>query len=205
MQLNGNHYCGGAIINKNTILTAAHCAQNPASSYKIRAGSTSKSTGGQLIQVSEVFVDERYPGSSGFDYDVAIMKLVEPLIFSDDVIRIALTPKGYIVPDGYPLFVSGWGALSSGGGSPDNLYEVEATSVNQDACINAYGSDSITDRMICAGVSGMDSCEGDSGGALTYMHLHVGIVLWGRGCGLPGYPGVYARTSEFCDFIDKYA
>lgn len=205
LQLYNSHYCGGSILNERTILTAAHCAQNGASAYKIRAGSTSRSSGGQLIQVSEVITDRRYPGSSGFDYDVAILKLEKPLVFNNDVQAIRLAPAGYKVPDGEYVTVSGWGALSSGGGSPDNLYEVDAPAVNQDVCKNAYGSSSITERMICAGVGGKDSCQGDSGGPLTHGDLHVGVVSWGRGCALAGYPGVYARTSELRDFIDDYA
>lgn len=185
-------------------MTAAHCAQNSASNYKIRAGSTSKSSGGQLIQVSKIINHPRY-GSSGFDWDVAIMKLAQPLIFSSQVNQIDLAPANYNVADGETLFVSGWGALSSGGGSPENLHEVGTPAVNQKVCENAYGSSSISERMICAGVVGKDSCQGDSGGPLTHGKYHVGVVSWGRGCALAGYPGVYARTSGLREFIDANA
>ncbi|XP_063703812.1 trypsin 5G1-like [Culicoides brevitarsis] len=204
LNLNGYHYCGGSIINEYTILTAAHCSQNSASNYQIRAGSTQKGSGGQLIRVSQIIVHPKY-GYNGFDSDVALMKLSEPLRFSADVQPIRMAPAGYIVNDGDTLVVSGWGALSSGGSSPNNLYEVAVPTVNQQVCANAYGSSSITNTMICAGVGGKDSCQGDSGGPLTHNDLHVGIVSWGRGCALAGYPGVYARTSELRDFIDQYA
>ena len=58
--------------------------------------------------------------------------------------------------------------------------------------------------MICAGEEGKDSCQGDSGGPMTCSgseRLHCGIVSWGRGCALAGYPGVYAETSAFVDWI----
>ena len=39
-------FCGGTILDSCTILTAAHCAIN--TGHKIRAGSISKSNGGQV-------------------------------------------------------------------------------------------------------------------------------------------------------------
>ena len=69
-------------------------------------------------------------------------------------------------------------------------------------CKESYGENSIWEEsMLCAGEAGKDSCEGDSGGPLTYNDVHVGIVSWGQGCALPGYPGVYAQTEAFLDFI----
>lgn len=59
-------------------------------------------------------------------------------------------------------------------------------------------------NMICAGDienGGIDSCQGDSGGPFTCGGVHCGIVSWGEYCAYPEYPGVYAETSHFIDWI----
>ena len=45
--------------------------------------------------------------------------------------------------------------------------------------------------------------QGDSGGPMTWNDVHVGIVSWGRGCALKGYPGVYSQTDAFLEFIGE--
>ena len=65
--------------------------------------------------------------------------------------------------------------------------------------------------MICSGKEGKDSCQGDSGGPHVCLgdesdpddDAHCGIVSWGYGCALAGYPGVYAKTSKFVDWIEE--
>ena len=53
---------------------------------------------------------------------------------------------------------------------------------------------------ICADALGGDSCQGDSGGPLfgrlaDGRRVQLGIVSYGLGCALPGFPGVYAELN----------
>merc|ERR1712158_314990 len=117
---------------------------------------------------------------------------------------VSLPSSAISVPEGASFVVSGWGTTSEGGSLPSTLRQVTVPYVNDDACSDAYGSGNIVgDVMICAGEGGKDSCQGDSGGPMTYMGTHVGIVSWGYGCARPAYPGVYAQTDAFLDFISS--
>jgi Trypsin len=46
---------------------------------------------------------------------------------------------------------------------------------------------------------GIDSCQGDSGGPIVFKkssteHTHVGVVSWGDGCAVAGFPGIYSNV-----------
>jgi trypsin len=202
VQADGRLYCGGTIISPLTILTAAHCATLNANRYSIRAGSTNQYNGGVVIGVSQVIRHGSYNGNT-FDYDIAVFILSSRLTYGSGIQAASLAAPTYNVPDGANVIVSGWGDLASGGSRyPDNLHQVTVPKVSQATCRGAYGAGSITDRMLCAGIVNRDSCQGDSGGPLTHNDVHVGVVSWGRGCALSGYPGVYASTANLRSWID---
>lgn len=64
--------------------------------------------------------------------------------------------------------------------------------------------------MCAGGIAGRDTCAGDSGGPLmrplkgTDMKFNwycVGVVSYGRGCGIDKWSGVYTRVSSYMDWI----
>lgn len=61
--------------------------------------------------------------------------------------------------------------------------------------------------VLCVGSdTGRDSCNGDSGGPLTRAEgperVLVGLVSYGRGCGLKGVPGLYIDATAYRKWID---
>lgn len=57
--------------------------------------------------------------------------------------------------------VSGWGTLTEGGSSSTRLQVVQVPLVSLAECRAAYGTSSVTDRMVCAGYpeGGKDACQ----------------------------------------------
>ncbi|XP_055622446.1 uncharacterized protein LOC129766011 [Toxorhynchites rutilus septentrionalis] len=206
LRRHGAHTCGGAIITVDTILTAAHCVYytnaNP-SDFSIRAGSTQRTVGGQLITVSEIINHPKYDDWT-LQWDISILKLSENLIFGQSVQPIALPDRTFTIEHGSKVSIAGWGTLYYQGPSTERLQSVSVPIVSNAECSKAYEQfGPILSTHLCAGAAGIDACQGDSGGPLVSNEMVIGVVSWGYGCAFPGYPTVYTRVSEFLDFIKE--
>lgn len=70
--------------------------------------------------------------------------------------------------------------------TPIALKHAEVKYVTNEDCVsppNNYTASQITDNMMCAAGSNLDSCQGDSGGPLydATNEVLVGVVSWGIG------------------------
>jgi len=211
----GGHICGGTIIDENTIITAAHCLGRDASDYSIVAGEHSVRTAAdcaeQRIDVARTILHPAYDDRTSAN-DIAILKLQKNLEFNRYVQPACLPAEDYAYPPGEDVIISGWGALTEGGGSPNILNVAYVPLISAEDCqsrYRRYGYD-ISADMVCAAFTagGVDTCQGDSGGPLvagstsaTSGFKLVGVVSWGVGCARPGVPGVYARVTHFLKWI----
>lgn len=64
----------------------------------------------------------------------------------------------------------------------------------------------VTDNQLCAGgIYGSDTCDGDSGNGLLKVAANSwvieGIVSYGKECGLPEWPAVYTKVSNYQNWI----
>ncbi|KAJ8918129.1 hypothetical protein NQ315_011586 [Exocentrus adspersus] len=190
----GSHICGGAIISSTWIVSAAHCFSGSVSSFSIRAGSSTRNSGGQVVSASRILLHGSY-NSATIDYDIALIQLVSAITVTN-ARAITLASDGTGPSAGTTTTITGWGSLTEGGSAATTLQVVQVPVVSQANCRSAYGTSSITDRMFCAGVlgtGGRDACQGDSGGPLVANGVLTGIVSWGAGCARPNYPGVYSN------------
>lgn len=206
--IDGSQWCGGTIVNKRHIVTAAHCHQGyDSSTFSVRLGSNNANSGGTVYPVTKISIHPDYAAKD--NHDVAVLELGKDIVFGPGVQAISglLTSTA---PDGTDGVVSGWGDLHSGGPGTTKLHAVHVPIVNHAQCAADYKSESvIDDTMICAAVpeGGKDSCQGDSGGPYVIGGKLAGIVSFGHGCAVKGYPGVYTDVvnPSVRAFIKKYA
>ncbi|NOQ46846.1 MAG: trypsin-like serine protease, partial [Desulfobulbaceae bacterium] len=168
-----------------------------------------KKSGGEVIDVTRVLYT-RDSGLQAFDpntmdHDIALVEL-STASNQQPVSRVGAT--GPAVAVGKQATVVGWGLLEEGGDASDSLQQVAVPIFSNDTCGALYGmSDiSITGNMMCAGLHGKDSCQGDSGGGVFIQDSQdqdvlVGIVSFGVGCARPNFPGVYTRVSNYAAWI----
>ncbi|XP_063220612.1 proclotting enzyme-like [Bacillus rossius redtenbacheri] len=212
----GRQFCGGSLVDKTHILTAAHCVAHMSSwdvaRVTVRLGDHNIKTNSEVRHIEKKV--KRVVRHRGFDSrtlynDVAILTLDSAVPFSKQVHPICL-PRGNSLYAGKTATVIGWGSLRESGPQPAVLQEVNIPVWTNSECKAKYGNAApggIVEHFLCAGQAGRDSCSGDSGGPLMVNSggkwTQVGVVSWGIGCGKGQYPGVYTRVTHFMPWITK--
>jgi len=223
--------CGGALIGKRFVLTAAHCFHTNKPTV-VRLGEQNISTDPdcaelnkcapdhQDIKIEKITVHKNYEQNPFFVNDIALIKLAKPAIINPGV-QVVCMPSlaGSLSASlvGKTPTVVGWGRtdpfsngyLSVFGVASPVLQYVEVPIVNQQRCRDTFRSQISDQKQICAGGQRGDSCSGDSGGPLMYRSDEnepwtlIGIVSYGNTrCGSQA-PAVYTNVGYYMDWIKR--
>merc|ERR1712183_248439 len=199
-------YCGATLISDTHVLTAAHCLEPfRKEDILVRLGeydfSQTGETGDETFSVAAMKLHEN---------DIAVIRLDRAATFSKSIWPICL-PAPSTQFTNNRAFVIGWGTIYSAGPVSNTLQEVNVRVWENSECAQNYATLSrvVTDTMLCAGETNKDSCQGDSGGPLNCMNRNTGkwelcgVVSWGAKCALAEFPGVYTRTTEYLDWVQR--
>jgi secreted trypsin-like serine protease len=203
----GRHFCGGSLIDRNSVLTAAHCVKGtPNWPLRVVVGRTVLSGGGgQARRVARISIHPKFRGFASLTHDAAVLTLKKP-VRNIAPIRLSGTAQNPLERPGRPATIAGWGNTikqpprgSNGGSYPDRMRVARVPVVSDLTARKAYGPPYVGALMVAAGKGEKDACDGDSGGPMFAMmagkRYQVGITSFGKGCAARRYPGAYTEVN----------
>ncbi|XP_067414635.1 duodenase-1-like [Emydura macquarii macquarii] len=196
--------CGGFLVRKDFVLTAAHCAEGDITVF-LGAHNISKWERSQQVIPARTKIPHPEYDEETDNNDIMLLQLRRKAKLTRWVKTIPLPCADETVQPGAKCSVAGWGWTSADSEeTSDTLQEVDVKVMRDDVCWstpNGPHENYDPSTMLCAGDpdEGKNPSKGDSGGPLVCGRTAQGIVSCGFGNGTP--LAVYTRVSTFIPWI----
>lgn len=216
--------CGGTILNRWSILTAAHCVhKRDLDKMQVVAGHNKEARHMQyrdllLVTIHPQYIDRTKHNRTVklIDYDYAVAQMVEPLKYTLAIRSVVLGTTMDNIQSNTELLALGYGEFQPKRGlkaseDPPNTNKLKTATlkgvplklVEREKCQKNYAKIrvTITRRFFCAASIEGATCQGDSGGPLLVGNVQYGLVSFAAGCFRGGFPSVFAKIPPVYDWI----
>ncbi|KAL1506585.1 hypothetical protein ABEB36_005916 [Hypothenemus hampei] len=203
--IDNSGFCGGSLISRQVVLTAAHCVDSSNAQAQVILGAHSvlaSEATQQVLVSSRITVHSRWSRLL-LQNDVAVIT-INTVSLNNAIQLISLAPANAPSYAGSSAVLTGWGRTSDESNSiASQLKRVSLQIITNDVCRNSFGIIIQANHICTSGQGTVGACNGDSGGPLVVNGVQVGVVSFGNRLCESQNPSAFARVSSFRSWITE--